>query len=98
MKYILMMMSSLLLVACESSESTIKIRPEAVDEITKNMGEAEAERFLLVMRETQEKHVENCRKRVANTTTPQELSLAEDSLREARSELHRIDRDLEELR
>lgn len=99
MKYTLMlMMAAFWLVGCESSKSSFKTRPGAVEEVAKNMGNAEAERFLLEDRDFQDRQIERCRKQVANATTPQELALAQDSLSEARRALAKTEKELEEVR
>lgn len=91
-------MAGPLMVGCESSESSFKMRDGVVEEVAKNMGNAEAERFLLVFRDGQERQVAICRQQVAEATTPQELALAQDSLSDARRVLAETDKELEEVR
>ena len=96
MKTPLALLLAALLTGCGEKESLI--RKEAIAETAENAGKAEAERFWLEGLRIQLKHVENCRETVARATDARQLALAEDSLREARRELRKIERELEAVR
>lgn len=86
----------LTLCGCDDREQSL-IRNEAIREIAENMGKAEEERFLKDSLALELRNVEIKRAAVAHATDDRELALAEDSLREARREVRKIEGKLEEL-
>ena len=86
----------LLLVACEQEER-VQIRKEAIAEIAENVGKAEQERFLTQQLEIEIKHVEACRKSVEVASTPNDLALATEDLRQANDQMNRTMKQIDDL-